>query len=376
MRGDAGPLCNFRLQRADDRAKVRLAIEAVTGMDSGNQRLIVRGLAGDRWMLDGEYTKCREMLAFECLGDLSIEGGAVELRLGERTQQQVTWLEEYFGSDESLEQFLQTHPGALHDHSVFLEFVSYDGNALRHAPEKFKRDQEIVLAAFWSNRQALAHAADKLRADRSFVLKGVSRHKRWVGHFLHWVKPEFLSDRKVILEAISTDPSVLRCAAENLQVDRDFVLNAVSRVGQALRFAVETFQSDRDFVLDAVFKNWESLQYAKPEFGADREVVLEAISGNAEAMSWVTRRFTVRFEVDSIFVLEALSRNWEAFAYVNEEFTREACRRFPEVRKLCHIAATRKSPNARSSRLRARRWQAIAEDVSEHPHLDCEQLAS
>lgn len=68
-------------------------------------------------------------------------------------------------------------------------------------------------------------------------------------------------------------------APDEFMSDRKILLEAVRQHGLALAYAPEERRADREIVLQAVKQDWTALKHAMPELRADREVVLEAVKG-------------------------------------------------------------------------------------------------
>ena len=102
---------------------------------------------------------------------------------------------------------LPTHREAvLTRRERIIQMVSADGMALRHAPEEFRSDRGITLAAAHSNGHALRFADATYLADIEVVLAALRSAKLW--HALHWSPlahaiAELRDNRELVLCAVT-----------------------------------------------------------------------------------------------------------------------------------------------------------------------------
>jgi len=112
VRGIAGPICKIIITSTDTGSMVKLEIERETGIHPVSQRLICG---------------VREVLDKECICGLQPSTDVpVDVLLVQRTQQQVTWLQQlkfngwagYQWSSGWARQFFEDNPEAANDYSV------------------------------------------------------------------------------------------------------------------------------------------------------------------------------------------------------------------------------------------------------------------
>ena len=82
----------------------------------------------------------------------------------------------------------------------WLKRVQQLGLYLEGAPEEFKKDKEIVLAAVKSDGTALKYAADALRGDREFLLEAVRATR---AHWLQKLCTEELQEDEELKEEVA-----------------------------------------------------------------------------------------------------------------------------------------------------------------------------
>nr|MCH9715486.1 DUF4116 domain-containing protein [Gammaproteobacteria bacterium] len=142
--------------------------------------------------------------------------------------------------------------------AYLMTVLARNGMLLQHAPNDFRGNQAVVLAAIQQNWRALQFASDRLKDDRDFMLAAVAQNWR----ALEYASDRLKDDQDVVLAAVAQDWMALEDASDRLKDDRDVVLAAVAQNGYALTFASAELKDDRDFVLAAVAQDWMALEYA------------------------------------------------------------------------------------------------------------------
>ena len=102
--------------------------------------------------------------------------------------------------------------------------VTNCGGALQHAPPRFRRHREVVLAAIGQDPYALQHAAADLKADEGLLLAVVGKNGRVLQH----ASAELRANKVVVAAAVAQHPAALVHASAELQDCKDIVLAAVA----------------------------------------------------------------------------------------------------------------------------------------------------
>uniref|UniRef100_A0A7S4QYE9 DUF4116 domain-containing protein n=1 Tax=Alexandrium monilatum TaxID=311494 RepID=A0A7S4QYE9_9DINO len=168
------------------------------------------------------------------------------------------------------------------DRDFVLSAVGSDGELLESAPDAFRQDREVVLAAVHQSRGwALQFAAPRLRGDREVVLAAV-RESGWA---LEHAASEMRRDREIVLAAVQTDGEALEFASEELRGDREVALAAVRRSGGcALSSVPEVLREDRELAEVAVRENGLALEHLPARLRGDRALVMAALAANGMAL--------------------------------------------------------------------------------------------
>lgn len=186
-----------------------------------------------------------------------------------------------------------------HDRELVLAAVRQsDGWALEFAAEELKHDREVVMAAVRRNGWALQHAGESLRNDRELVLAAVQAN----GLALEHASAELREDPVIVEAAVRSSPAALRFAAPALLNDRRVVIAAVRQNGWALEHAGESLRDDKELVLAAVQANGLVLEHASPKLREDRCIVEAALRSSPAALRFAGAPLLANREVVRIAV--------------------------------------------------------------------------
>ena len=242
------------------------------------------------------------------------------------------------------------------DKDAILSLINEHGSdyryMLKHLPEEYRNDKDIVLAAVEKYPYAFKYASKELRNDKNFVLAVLGkegnaveevseslRHDRDVamaavvnnGCSFIFLPEEFKADKEIALTAVRKNGSVLEYASSELQANKEVVLEAVKNDGWALKYASPELQDDKEVVearrqhgmdwtykeavLEAVKQDGLALRYASPELKADKEVVFEAVKQKSWALEYASRKL----QADKEVVLEAVKNDGCMLRYASPE---------------------------------------------------------
>ena len=154
---------------------------------------------------------------------------------------------------------------------------------LRDAPDKFKADKEVVMAAVAAWGQVFEYASDELKADKDFVMAAVKVDKSVAFKF---AAEELKADKEVVMAAVETMGGLLSDASDELKADKEVVmatfLTAYNPI-DGFKYAAEELKADKEVVMAAVKVQFDghgysgNLQYASEKLKADKEVVIAAV---------------------------------------------------------------------------------------------------
>ena len=148
-----------------------------------------------------------------------------------------------------------------------LQLVEDNGFQLRHLPNEFRKDEEIVLQAIYMGVRQVGVLADEyffngdyempffyadktLKNSRDFVLKAVALN----GSSIKYASEEFKKDKEIVLKAVSS-PQLLFAytfADPSLQNDREVVIAAIKNDGTLWKSLPDIFKKDKEILLLAI----------------------------------------------------------------------------------------------------------------------------
>jgi hypothetical protein len=102
-------------------------------------------------------------------------------------------------------------------------------------------------------------------------------------HSLDSIEPEFLADKKFVLDALKIHPAIFHSISKELKVDKNVVLAAVKQNVSLFDYISSDLQQDRDVFLAAVKGNGLYLEQGSALFQADQEIIQAALKQNPEA---------------------------------------------------------------------------------------------
>jgi len=223
--------------------------------------------------------------------------------------------------------------------------VRKNGNALKYALNKFKKDKEIVYAAVHQSGHAIRYANKKLQnntelkqlaiktspdvlyylfarnksmqIDRDIV---IATMKESAFNYRDLDK-QFRADKAVVLAAINSKSGSLKELRKNTFIDDDIV-NALVDHSLKKPFGLRQFLhylskpiSNKARLLRILRKDGLALEYASPELKRDRTVIQTAIYQNGNAIAFADKQF--KFNKSMAKVAIEKSKLGEAFDYID-----------------------------------------------------------
>lgn len=163
--------------------------------------------------------------------------------------------------------------------------VKKDGEKLSELDEKFKEDEQIVLAALEQNPKAIVYASAKLKANKEFMLKALKDKGFLTEIIIKSASAELKNDKDFIFETLKdktevTIPIIMEFVNPELKNDKDFMLSLISHENSSmiLSYSSDTLKSNKEFVLEAIkITHGDCVSIASVELRNDVEVMLPAM---------------------------------------------------------------------------------------------------
>jgi len=166
------------------------------------------------------------------------------------------------------------------DKEIMLAAVKKWGKNFKWASIELKQNKEIILTAISHPEEpiSLLYVDDKFRDNRDVVIVAVKRD----GENLKRASNRLKRDREIVLTAMkdSKEPASLEIVIEEFKDDKEIVIAAVKRNGHDLKWASNRLRLDREVVLSATKYSKSTIMYMKriPEkFKHDKEIILSVL---------------------------------------------------------------------------------------------------
>ncbi|WP_294063969.1 DUF4116 domain-containing protein [uncultured Fusobacterium sp.] len=105
-----------------------------------------------------------------------------------------------------------------------LNYILNDPYILKDLPEKFKNDEDVVIAAAKKYYGNLKYASDELKNNKKFILRAINELNQdsYFGeiqeaYFLNYLSEELKNDDEIVKAAIKKNRENLKYASERLQ---------------------------------------------------------------------------------------------------------------------------------------------------------------
>jgi len=182
--------------------------------------------------------------------------------------------------------FLYMSDRIQNNKEIILSLMNNNGHVLECIPERFKEDEEVVLAAMRQAKEILQYASKKLQKNNALLT--IDK----IGH---------------------DDGRSLACNVYANPNNRALVLNVVKQYGPALQFAANELKEDKEILFEALknqrfFSKNENLSSFKTIY----DILLAANKKSHKTRSKCDRRWK---EQVSDYMLFSLDLQWELYCY-------------------------------------------------------------
>lgn len=168
---------------------------------------------------------------------------------------------------------------------IVLAAVTQDGKAIEYASEELQTQRELVLAAARTYGSALQYADEKLLGDKSFVLACVRQH----AYALEFAG-EFRKDTDVVWAAFWQNPLLLEYADDAFKNNEETVETLVKLDACALMCASDECKQNLRVVLAAVEKHGFAAKFMHPTLSDNRKVFEIAVRTYPEAVQFASKK--------------------------------------------------------------------------------------
>lgn len=158
------------------------------------------------------------------------------------------------------------------DEKFLLEAIEINSEVFRYATPEQKKDKNLVLKLMARNGRLLEHVDITLQIDREVVQAAVKMY----GEVLQWA-PAFKDDFAIASLALDSNSSAIQFFGESLLSNKKLILKAVSLWSGALAYAHPDLKKDREVVLRAIEHDGAALDDADPSLINDTPFLVEVL---------------------------------------------------------------------------------------------------
>ena len=187
------------------------------------------------------------------------------------------------------------------------------GAMLLFVSDDLKDDAELVKASVQKESNFFRYASDRLRHDREFVLD-LLKHCQHAWQVLLIADERFRDDEEMILAIAAESGHSAIYASERLMSDRAFVLQVLSVSENTmfiLQYALDQFRDDEEMVTTAIRRHGEAMYQASERLRHDKAFVLAMLQLNPNAYVGIGSPLREDPEV----VLSAIPKNEHMFHF-------------------------------------------------------------
>lgn len=201
---------------------------------------------------------------------------------------------------------------------ITLTAISHPDNPikLRDVVDKFRNNRDVVIAAVKRDGDNLKWASNRLKRDREVVLTAI-KYSKEPGSFKK-VMAQFRDDKEIVIAAVKRNGHDLKWASNRLRLDREVVLAATKYSKSTIMYTEripEKFKDDKDVILSVLIRNPHDFASLPEYLKRDEELILKVLPG----LSF--KRFN--FDYHSLGQLRAILSNISNDLYEDNNFTRK-----------------------------------------------------
>ena len=146
--------------------------------------------------------------------------------------------------------------------------VKNDYRAFEYMDEKFKNDEEIVLAMVQGRVEAFDLIPKQFRKNKKISLVAV----KGFGMNLRYVSKELKKDKEIVLNAVKSDSYAFKYADEELKQNRNFIISIVKQKPSFFQYLSKKFRNDKVVAMLAIRANRKMIKYIGEKLLKDNDI--------------------------------------------------------------------------------------------------------
>ena len=156
----------------------------------------------------------------------------------------------------------------------------------------YKNDKDLILSALKTNPSVLRCVSETLRQDKDFLLNAVIQNKKCINE----MNGKLFEDLDLLKNLVNYDPEFVRMVPKSACDNRELMLFLVSKNWQAIRYCSSSLKNDWDIAYAAVSQNGLALQFCSTELRKDPEITITAVHQNIGSLHLVDPIFKNDFD--------------------------------------------------------------------------------
>ena len=142
------------------------------------------------------------------------------------------------------------------DREFMLQAIKINYHYLNDIDDQLKKDEKFMLQAIKINENSFAYVDNTLKYNKNFVIKALKINPNLIKiAYNKNINPKYLKNREVILNAIKSDPKLIKYADYDLRTNKKFILKNVKVYPKLFRYLPDDLRKNKKFVLAGIKKN-------------------------------------------------------------------------------------------------------------------------
>lgn len=187
-------------------------------------------------------------------------------------------------SNKNLMRFIS--PELKSNRYFILTLVLEDISFFSYCDKSLKADKEFILEVIKRGKKSASYniytyISKTLRKDKDIIFEGI-KHKLF---HTYNIPLEFRDNKKIMIELIKIDSSILEYASDILKNDPEVIITSIKKEGKHLKYASDRLKDNEKIVKLAIENNPFAILYASDRLQRNKKLLLKAVKINGEVLS-------------------------------------------------------------------------------------------
>lgn len=194
-----------------------------------------------------------------------------------------------------------------------LGLVELDISFFNYCDKSLKADKQFILEVIkhGKNRSRCSYNIynyinKNLRNDKDIVFEGIKNSV----FYTYNIPLEFKDNKKLMIELIKIDSSILEYASVNLKNDPEVIITSIKKEGMCLKYASDRLKDNEKIVKLAIENNPFAILYASDRLQRNKRLLLKAVKINGEVLSEIPTEILNNVEIVDDKILEEAVKSY------------------------------------------------------------------